>query len=195
MDPDKSRDITTLLTQLNQGEGERNKAADELMPLVYDELRRLADRYFRGERNDHTLQPTALVHEAYLKLVDQTKINWQSRAHFYAVCARMMRRILIDHARGRARKRRGGGQKPIELEDMHAAKEMPPEDFLALHDAIEKLTKLDRREADVVELRCFGGLNMEEIAEVLQVSKRSVEGDWAHAKAWLQAELADGPRA
>lgn len=189
---DKSQ-VTQWLTQSSAAS--RSKVADKLMPLVYDELRDLAHKYFRDERLDHTLQPTALVHEAYMRLVDQTQINWQGRTHFFAVCANAMRRVLIDHARARQRLKRGGDRKRVEMNSMIAVGDMDPIDMLALNDAIEKLSSLDEREANVVELRFFGGLGISEIANYLGVSKRTVEGDWAHAKAWLQVELSGGTAA
>ena len=179
--------ITDLLAQLDRRN--RPEVADQLMPLVYDELRRLARGYFRRERPDHTLQPTALVHEAYLRLVDQTRIEWQGRTQFYAVGAVMMRRVLVDYARGHQRARRGGARRKIELDSSLSPAEMSEFEILALHEAIEKLATLDERQAKVVELRFFGGLSVEEVAEALDVSKRTVEGDWRHAKAWLRAEF------
>lgn len=167
------------------------RRTDELMPLVYDELRALARRYMSRERRDHTLEPTALVHEAYLRLVDQTRIDWQGRSHFFAVGARVMRRLLVDHARGRRRAKRGGGSPHVTLVDApEARREMDYEELLTLHDALDELARLDARQAHVVELRFFGGLSTDEIAEVVGVSPRTVQGDWAHARAWLGRELA-----
>jgi RNA polymerase sigma factor (TIGR02999 family) len=159
------------------------------MPKVYDELRGLARKFFRRERPDHTLQPTALVHEAYLRLVDQTRIGWQGRTHFCAICARAMRQVLIDHARSRKRLRRGGERQKVLLDSRVAPAEFENVDVFALNEALEKLAALDARQAQVVELRFFGGLNVDEVAHVLGVSKRTVEGDWTHAKAWLRTEL------
>ena len=179
--------ITELLARLDQHN--RHEVADQLMPLVYDELRRLAQGYFRRERPDHTLQPTALVHEAYLRLVDQTRVEWQGRTQFYAVGAVVMRRVLVDYARRRKRVRRGGGGRKIELDSGLAPADMSEFEILALHEAIEKLATLDERQAKVVEMRFFGGMSVEEVAQALGVSKRTVEGDWRHAKAWLRAEF------
>ncbi len=166
--------------------------AAKLLPLVYQELRALAGKYLRQERSGHTLQPTALVHEAFLKLVDQDRVDWMGRTHFFAVCAQAMRRILIDHARAQRRVKRGGDWRQVALDNLMtphlAVAGVTPED---LHDALESLAALDPRQAKVVELRFFGGLAMKEIAEVLDVSKRTVEDDWTHARAWLRATLAE----
>lgn len=173
------------------------KSASELMPLVYDELRRLARGFMGRERREHTLQPTALVHEAYLKLADQSRVDWRGRTHFLAVGARAMRRILIDHARQHASAKRGGGQQRITLSESILHPEDPDLDLVelvSLGDALDKLKALDERQARVVELRCFGGLTTAEAAEVLGVSNRTVEGDWMHARAWLGRELAGGSR-
>ncbi len=187
-EPEK-KDITRLLAQLQGADHER--AVAQLMPLVYEELRRLAHKYFRHERAGHTLQPTALVHEAYLRLVDQAGVDWQGRTHFYAVCAKVMRRVLLDYARGRQRARRGGGQRKLDLDSDLLPTELDQTEVLALHEAIEELTRLDPRQAHIVELRFFGGLNMEEVAHVVGVSKRTAEDEWTHAKAWLRTRLAD----
>ncbi len=166
--------------------------AAKLLPLVYQELRALAGKYLRQERSGHTLQPTALVHEAFLKMVDQDRVDWMGRTHFFAVCAQAMRRILIDHARAQRRVKRGGDWRQVALDKL-----MTPQLAIAgvtptdLHDALEALATLDPRQAKVVELRFFGGLAMKEIAEVLGVSKRTVEDDWTHARAWLRATLAE----
>ena len=164
-------------------------SAARLMPLVYDELRAIAHKYMREERPGHTLQPTAVVHEAYLRLVDESRIDWQGRVHFRAVCAKVMRRVLIDHARARNRARRGGGQKPVALESAVAPLDLEDLGALELNDALERLAALDSRQAQIVELRFFGGLSVEEVAKMLDVSKRTVESDWTHAKAWLRTEL------
>ncbi len=163
------------------------------MPLVYDELRSLARRYMRSERREHTLQPTALVHEAYLRLVDRPRVDWRGRTHFFAVGARVMRHLLIDHARGRGRKKRGGGRYRVTLTDWRAAggeAGLDPGELLDLDAALEKLARVDEREARVVELRFFAGLTVAEVAHALGVSKRTVEQDWTHARAWLRRELA-----
>ena len=180
--------VTELLEELDRGD--RAKAADQLMPLVYADLRLLARKFFRRERPDHTLQPTALVHEAYLRLVDQTRVAWAGRSHFLAIGAQAMRRILIDHARGKRRARRGGDVLRIELDSHLSPNELSEFEILAVHEAIEKLESLDRRQARVVEMRFFAGMNMDEVAHALGMSKRTVEGDWKHAKAWLRREFA-----
>lgn len=181
--------ITDLLLALN--ERRKTAAAARLMPLVYEDLRNLARKYFRDERPDHTLQPTALVHEAYIRMVDQTRVGWKDRTHFFAVAAKVMRRVLVDYARARKRIRRGGERRKIELDSRLSPTDMSELDILALHEAIEKLSTLDEREAQIVEMRFFSGMNVEEVAEALGVSKRTVEGDWRHAKAWLRVQFAD----
>jgi RNA polymerase sigma factor (TIGR02999 family) len=167
-------------------------SAEELLPLVYEELRHRAALYMKGERVGHTLQPTALVHEAYMKLVDQTRVNWRGRTHFFAVAANAMRRLLIDHARGRARVKRGGGWQRVTLGESLPSSNKPDVDLeqvLSLSDALDELARVDEREAKVVELRFFAGLTMDEVARFLGVSKRTVEDDWTHARAWLAREL------
>ena len=178
---------TQLVTQLEQGDP---SAAAELVPLVYSELRSLAAAILRQENRGHTLDPTALVHEAFLKLVDQTRVQWKGRAHFFAVCAQAMRGILVDHARGKHRQKRGGGRVRLTLKPDLALSPSRDEDVLALDEALEKLTRLDPRQARIVELRFFGGLNVSEVADVLGVSKRTVESDWTMVRAWLRRELA-----
>jgi RNA polymerase sigma factor (TIGR02999 family) len=180
-------EITKLLISLK--DGDKASAASKLMPLVYDEFRALAARHLRRERADHTLQPTALVHEAYLKLIDQTRVDWQGRTHFFAVGAQAIRRILVDHARQRKRQKRGGGAGRVALDESVALAPQRAEEILALDDALEKLAKLDARQAQVVEMRFFAGMNVDEVAGVLGVSKRTVEGDWTMARAWLLREL------
>lgn len=187
--PDKEQ-ITTWLAELTHGAG--HDVLDQLMDAVYPELRRLAQRLFRDERADHTLQPTALVHEAYLRLVDQTRVGWESSAHFKAIAARVMRRVLIDHARGRARQRRRGEKEALSLDSALLPAEFSHAELLGIHEALEKLTQLDSRQAQVVEMRIFGGMTVAEVAEALRVSKRTIEDDWMHAKAWLRLVLADG---
>ena len=179
-------DVTLVLEQMRKGD---KGAADKLLPLVYDEFRALARHYLAQERCNHTLQPTALVHEAYMKLVDQTRVDWQGRSHFFAVAAQAMRRILVDHARSRQRDKRGGGRARVVLYEAVALSPQKDEDVLALDEALERLAALDARQAKVVELRFFGGLSVEEVAEALGVSKRTVEGDWTFARAWLSREL------
>ncbi len=182
--------VTELLSESSLDGG--SPAAAQLIPLVYDELRAVAHKYFRHERPGHTLQPTALVHEAYVRLVDASRVDWQGRTHFIAVCAKVMRRVLIDHARARRRARRGGGQQPVTLESAVAPLGLGDVDAVELHEALDRLAELDARQARIVELRFFGGLSVEEAARALGVSKRTVEGDWTHAKAWLRAELGRG---
>jgi RNA polymerase sigma factor (TIGR02999 family) len=182
--------VTRLVGELSAPDGEN--AANQLMPVVYNELRALAYRYFRDERPNHTLQPTALVHEAYLRLVDQTQVDWKGRAHFFGIAARAMRRVLVDYARERKRQKRGGDRQRLPLDSNLVPTDLPDSDVLALHEGIERLAALDERQARVVELRFFGGLSIEEVAAVLDTSKRTIEGDWTHAKAWLRAELERG---
>ena len=175
-----------LLSALTKGE---DGAASKLMPVVYAELRRLAGSYMRRERVDHTLQATALVHEAYLKLIEQRAVNWQSRAHFFGVAAQLMRRILIDYARGHTRDKRGGEQKKVSLDEVLLFSEQQSDKLLAVDDSLNLLEKIDARQARVVELRFFGGLSVDEAAEVLGVSPKTVKRDWSVAKAWLYADL------
>jgi RNA polymerase sigma-70 factor, ECF subfamily len=182
----ENQEVTILLTALTRGD---DGAGSKLIPVVYDELRRLAGSYMRRERVDHTLQATALVHEAYLKLVEQRSVNWQSRAHFFGVAAQLMRRILIDHARGHTREKRGGEQKKVSLDEAFVFSEQQADELLAVDDSLNRLEKIDPRQARVVELRFFGGLSVEEAAEVLGVSPKTVKRDWSVAKAWLYADL------
>lgn len=188
MDPSPS-ELTRLIASISQGD--RN-AAGELLPVVYKELRALAGKYFRGQRGDHTLQPTALVHEAYIKMIDQTGAQWKNRAHFFAVAATAMRQILVDHAIARGALKRGGGRAKIALNEDIAGARQPEFDPLALDEALKKLASVDERKARVVELRFFSGLTVDEAAEVLGVSKSTVEGDWRMARAWLSKELSEG---
>ena len=192
MNPKARRDATDILSEV--GKTEASVVAAKLLPLVYKELRALAAKYLRQERLGHTLDPTALVHEAFLKLVDQDRVNWQGKTHFFAVCAEAMHRILIDYARSNRRLKRGGEWRRVALHN--AASELARSDvqLIDFKDAMEKLATLDKRQARVVELRLFAGLTMVEIAGVLSVSKRTVEGDWTHAKAWLRAELSPEDR-
>jgi RNA polymerase sigma-70 factor, ECF subfamily len=183
---DEPGDVTRLLHELTAG---RAGAIDDLMPLVYGELRRIAERHMRREGVGHTLQPTALVNEAYLKLVDQTRARWESRTHFLCVASAAMRRILVDHARGRLRQKRGAEFRRVDIDDVLEHVASFDDDVLELHEALDRLAALDERQARVVELRFFGGLSVEEVAEALDVSKRTVEGEWTHAKAWLGHEL------
>jgi RNA polymerase sigma factor (TIGR02999 family) len=182
----ESQEVTLLLSALTHGD---EGAASKLMPVVYNELRRLAGSYMRRERADHTLQATALVHEAYIRLIDQRSVNWQSRAHFFGVSAQLMRRILIDHARGHTREKRGGDQKKVSLEDVVLFAERQADELLAVDDSLNALAKIDPRQARVVELRFFGGLSVEEAADVLGVSPKTIKREWSVAKAWLAADL------
>jgi RNA polymerase sigma factor (TIGR02999 family) len=165
------------------------------MPVVYGELRRLARHYVRRERPDHTLQATALVHEAYMRLVDQRGVTWQNRAHFFGVAAQLMRRILVDYARRHRAAKRGGSFVQVSLNDALALPEEQGEDVLALDDALERLAAIDPRQARVVELRLFSGLTVEEAAEVLDVSAATVKREWTMAKAWLSREIQSESRA
>ncbi len=179
-------DVTALLIEVANG----NQAAQEkLVPLVYDELKRLARRYMRRERSGHTLQTTALVHEAYLKLVGQHSPHWQNRAHFYGTAAQLMRRILTDYARRHLREKRGGSQEILPLEEALAFTPEHSEDLLKLDEALDRLSKLDPRQSRIVELRYFGGLSVEETSRFLNVSPITVKRDWAVAKVWLYGEL------
>jgi RNA polymerase sigma factor (TIGR02999 family) len=179
-------DVTELLRLWSAG---RKDALDQLVPKIYAELRRLASSYLRRERPDHTLQPTALVHEAFLKLVDQRAVKWQSRAHFFGIAAQAMRRILVDHARAHAAGKRGDGARHVSLDNALLLTDIPSIDILALEEALTRLAGLDPQQSRVVELRFFGGLTMEETAEVLQVSTATVGREWTMAKSWLFAEL------
>ena len=178
--------VTRLLNDWSDGD---STALDQLMPILYDELRSLAAHYLRCERADHTLQPTALVHEAYFRLVDQNDVQWQSRAHFFGVAAQMMRRVLIDHAKPHRRAKRGGGLLKVELDQAAGLSEEQAVEVLALDDALDALARIDPRKSKIVELRYFGGPSVEETAEVLGVSPNTVMRDWALAKAWLYNEI------
>jgi RNA polymerase sigma factor (TIGR02999 family) len=160
-----------------------------LTPLVYEELRRLAKHYMRGERVGHTLQATALVNEAYVRLIDYRKMQWQNRAHFFAVAAQLMRRILIDHARSRNYAKRGGAQQRLSLSKADRFADKPDVDLVALDDALKTLAEMNEQQSRIVELRFFGGLTIEETAEVLETSHATVERDWAVARAWLRREV------
>ena len=166
------------------------EALEDLMPLVYEELHKQAARFLSRERRDHTLQTTALIHETYLKLVDQREVNWESRTHFFAISANLMRRILVDYARKKHREKRGGDVAKLPLEEaaLVVGKEKSI-DLMALDEALTKLEKKDKQQARIVELRYFGGLSLEETAEALQISRTTVANDWAMAKAWLHREL------
>ena len=181
-------EITILLGRLTQGS---QKAEAELIPLVYQELRRIAGYYMQGERVSHTLQPTALVNEVYLRLVDQTRVDWRNRAHFFGVAAQLMRRILVNHALGHVAAKRGGHRARVDLEKLEiGATPDQSEEALAVDEALTRLSKFDPRQERIVEMRYYGGLTVEETAEALGISPRTVKREWAMAKAWLQAELA-----
>jgi RNA polymerase sigma-70 factor, ECF subfamily len=181
-------DVSKLLRAWRDGD---QRALEKLTPIVYCELHRLARRYMRGERVGHSLQTTALVNEAYMRLVDYKRMQWQNRAHFFAVSAQLMRRILVDYARRRNLKR-GGGLKRVSLEDTAILGGSPRADLVALDDAMKQLAKLDPRKEQVVEMRFFGGLSVEETAEVLKISPVTVMRDWSTARAWLYRELLGG---
>jgi len=183
----KSKEITLMLQQWGGG---KQEALDALLPLVYEELRRQASRYLRRERAGHTLQTTALIHEAYLKLIDQRTVNWQNRAHFFGIAAQAMRRILVDYARGKHRAKRGGSGEdlPLEAAALIVSQERKI-DLVALDEALERLAEFDARQARIVELRYFSGLTIEETAEVLRISPATVKSDWNVAKAWLRHEI------
>src|SRR2546423_6488694 len=185
--PSSARDQVTQL--LSAWRGGDSAALDRLIPLVQPELQRLAHRYMSKERPGHTLQTTVLVHDAYLQLADQTHPDWQNRAHFFAVAAQLMRRIMVDHARQRQALKRGGGALKVTLDEAAHAVEERAVELLALDEALEKLAAFDKRKADVVEMRYFGGLTMEEIADVLKVHVNTVSREWSAARAWLFATL------
>ena len=194
MTGDHKKIVTEIVSGLS-GTGDVDRAtAEDLFPVVYDELRRLAKAYMIRETPGHTLQPTALVHEAYLKLVDQTRANWKGKTHFYAVGARVMRRLLVDHARERGAQKRGAGWQSVTLSealDPLGGEVLDTEQLLDLNTALDQLSEIDEREARVVTLRFFGGLTVEQVAEVIGVSKRTIEKDWRHAQAWLRLRLSE----
>ena len=181
-----SQDVTRLLARWHGGD---EGALEQLVPIVHQELRRLARRQMAGERPGHTLQPTALVNEAYLRLVDLKQIQWQNRAHFFAMAARLMRRILVDFARSRRYQKRGGGAKQVSFTEALEIAASQPADVVALDEALAALARVDERKSRVVELRFFGGLSIEETAEVLSVSRETVKRDWTFAKMWLLRHL------
>ena len=181
-----SENVTHLLVELSNG---NHAVVDSLLPLIYDELRSLAANYLRRERRDHTLQPTALVHEAYLRLVDQTRVNWQNRAHFFGVAAQLMRRILVDHARAHNAEKRGHDFQMVSLDaNIDKAAERSAE-LIALDDALKELAEIDEQKSRIVELRYFGGLSVEETAEVLGVTPVTIKRHWRMAKAWLHGRM------
>lgn len=181
-------DITKLLAEWSDG---NQSALDRLYPLVYDELHRLARRYMSRERKGHTLQTTALINEAYVRLVDQKHVHWANRSHFFAISAQIMRRILIDHARRHAYAKRGGGAQQVSLEEVAAVAPDPGRELIRLDEALKSLAEMDPRRSQVVELRYFGGLNNEEIAGVLKISENTVTRDWNMARAWLYQQLSE----
>ena len=181
-----TQDVTALLVDWSRGDA---RALDRLLPLVYDELRRVAARQLRRERADHTLQPTALVHEAYVKLVDQRRVDWRNRAHFYGVASQVMRRLLVDHARRHTASKRGSGYDCVEIDEALNVRAPDQISVLLLNDLIGRLQKLDRRLARLVEVRTFGGCTLEEAAAVIQVSESTAKREWRAAKAWLIREL------
>jgi RNA polymerase sigma factor (TIGR02999 family) len=182
------KEVTQLLIDWGNGD---QAALDKLIPLVYDELRRLAGRYMRRESQGHTLQTSALINEAYLRLIDQKNVRWQNRAHFFGVAAQLMRRILVDHARSRLREKRGGGAQMVSLvEQPGVSKEIS--EVIALDIALNNLADMDPRKSQIVEMKFFGGLTTEEVAEVLKVTSRTVEREWRKAKAWLHRAISKG---
>lgn len=184
-----SQGVTELLERWSEGD---QKALEELLPLVYDELHRLAGAYLRRERPNHTLQTTALVNEAYLRLIDQRNARWQNRAQFFGVAAQLMRRILVDHARAHRAEKRGGPQENLSLSQARHFGEKPDLDLLALHDVLKQLAEIDPDQSRIVELKFFGGLTIEETAEVMHISHATVEREWKMARAWLRREMAQG---
>jgi len=193
MSEPSANEVTQLL--IDWGEGDK-AALDKLLPLVDEELRRLASRYMRRENPGHTLQTSALVNEAYLRLVEQKSVHWQNRAHFFGIAAQLMRRILVDHARTRQYAKRGGGAQKVSLDEAAMLTEERAAGLVALHEALTELSGMDERKGRIVEMKFFGGLTTEEVAEVLQVTPRTIEREWRKAKAWLHhaisKEEADG---
>ena len=186
MDTPSPNEITRHLIAWSKGDAE---ALEQLIPAIYQELRAMADRYLRRENAGHSFQPTVLVHETYLRLIDQTQVEWQNRAHFFGVAAQMMRRILVDHARAKHREKRGGASRRLSLdENVHYTRERASE-LVALDDALQSLAELDGRKSRIVELRYFGGLTVDETAQVLDISPQTVTRDWNLAKAWLYQQL------
>jgi RNA polymerase sigma factor (TIGR02999 family) len=182
------KDVTEFLLDWSRGDPE---APDKLMPLVYDELRRIASQYLRRERRDHTLQPTALVHEAYLKLVDQQRVNWQNRAHFFAIAAQAMRRILVSYARKHLASKRGGQRHRLTLDEAMGAAQQREVDLIALDEALTSLEAIDPQQSRIIELRFFGGLSLEETAQVIGVSPATVKREWTMARAWLHRQMSN----
>lgn len=182
----EDNNLTNLLLQIGEGD---ERAADELLPVVYDELKRIARYYMSRERASHTLQPTALVHETYLKLIDQRKVDWKNRSHFFGLAAEIMRRILVNHARDKNAEKRGGEFQRVSMSIALDAAREKDLDILAINDALDELAKFDERKAKVVELKFFGGLTTKEICEVLKVSDATIEREWTFSKAWLFSRL------
>jgi RNA polymerase sigma factor (TIGR02999 family) len=181
-------DVTQML--ISYGEGDR-AALDALLPLVYDELRIIARSYLRQERSDHTLQPTGLVHEAYLRLINQKRVDWRNRAQFFGLAASMMRRILVNHAEAKRAEKRGGGAEKVSLEEVKVVFDEDALDLLALDEVLRRLEKFDKLKSEIVELKFFGGLTIDEIAEVTKTSTSSVEREWAFARGWLYKSLTE----
>ncbi len=188
----RDRDIPSQL--LDRVTGGEPHAAEQLMELVYDEFREMAETHLRREAPGHTLQPTALVHEAFLRLIDQTQVDWKGRTHFLAIGSKAMRRVLVDHARRRRREKRGGGRQRINLDEQLILSPRHDEDLLAVNDLLAELEELDPRQANIVELRFFGGMSSGEVAEHLGVSKSTVDREWRVVRAWLRKQLAEGDR-
>ena len=184
-------DLTATTNRLGAAGGGDAAAADQLMMAVYGELHDLARWYLRRETPGHTLRPTALVHEAYLKMIDQQKVDWQGRTHFLAVAAQAMRRVLVDHARSKKRKKRGGSRRRLTLDEQLVIHRDCEEDIVAVDDALESLARLDAQQARIVEMRFFAGMKVDEVAAALGVSKRSVEREWTAARAWLRQQLSE----
>lgn len=184
--PPAPQNVTQLLISWGSGDKE---ALDKLLPVVYDELRKQAARYLRRERVGHTLQTTALIHEAYLRLVDQKNVHWQNRAQFFGLAAQLMRRILVDHARTKKRAKRGGSDIRVSLTGAKVLAKSEDLDVVALDEALDRLAQIDEQQSKIVELRFFSGLTVEETAEVLSISPATVKRDWSMAKAWLHREL------
>ena len=182
----EKHEVTQILQKWREGD---KNAAEQLFPLVYDELKRQAKNHLYRERSDHTLQPTALVHEAYLKLVEQTVLSVENRSHFFAVASRLMRQILVDHARKYNSEKRGGSAQRFSIEDLDILPEQSATDLLELNDALQRLEAIDERKASVVDMRFFGGLKEKEIADILGVTEKTVRRDWHFAKLWLFREL------
>jgi RNA polymerase sigma-70 factor (ECF subfamily) len=183
----RNSDVTRLLSDWSNGD---RRALDELLPLVYEELRHLANAYLRRERDGHTLQSTALVHEAFLRLVNQHDVQWQGRAHFFGIAAQMIRRILVDHARAQRAAKRGAGAVRLELDEALAVAQQRDLDLIALDDALERLATMDQRQSRIVELRFFAGLSVEDTADVMGISTATVKREWSSARAWLFREVA-----